>query len=418
MGMKAGTDALIMESPDAVLSVSDVTGRIKTLLETAFPLVWVEGEISNFVHHSSGHMYFTLKDASSSLPAVMFRGRNSRLSFRPEDGMKVRAHGRIGIYEPRGAYQLVVDRMREAGVGDLAAAFERLKKRLRDEGLFDEDRKKPIPAFPRTVAVVTSPTGAAVRDVIRVIRKRAPWIRIVVAPSRVQGDGAAEEIAEAVRLVDAWGDADVMIVGRGGGSLEDLWAFNEEIVARAIADAETPIVSAVGHEVDVSIADFAADLRAATPSNAGELVAPDRRELQRGVAGAEERMVSAVRRRHTDRSDRLAAALAAYGFRRPRERVERLAQRVDELVWRSAAVSRGAVDRAEARLGRLRATLAANDPTKLLSRGYALVTAAETGRPVRSVRDVEAGAGVRVRVADGALDATVDAVDPADREET
>ncbi|MBD3367701.1 MAG: exodeoxyribonuclease VII large subunit [Candidatus Eisenbacteria bacterium] len=415
--MMEGTEGLLKESADNVLTVSDVTGRIKALLETGFPLVWVEGEISNFVHHSSGHMYFTLKDASSSLPAVMFRGRNARLSFRPENGAKVRAHGRISIYEPQGKYQIIVDRMREAGVGDLAAAFERLKRRLADEGLFDPAHKRPIPAFPGTVAVVTSPTGAAVRDVVRVVRSRAPWIRLVVAPTRVQGAGAAEEIAEAIRLVDEWGEADVMIVGRGGGSLEDLWAFNEEVVARAVHGAKTPVVSAVGHEVDFSITDFAADVRAATPSNAGELVAPDRTELLRNVASAETRLVRAVSRWYEDRYGRLRAALAAYAFKRPLERVEAAEQRVDELVWRAGATARAALDRVDAELARLRAALEAGDPAGLLERGYALVARDEDGRPVRSIGEVSPGAGIRVTIVDGSLGCTVDSVDPQTRED-
>ena len=416
MGVMAPNDELIMEDADRVLSVSDVTGRVKALLETGFPLVWVEGEISNFVHHSSGHMYFTLKDASSSLPAVMFRSSNARLGFRPENGAKVRAHGRITIYEPQGKYQIVVDRMRKSGIGDLAAAFERLKGRLAAEGLFEVERKRPVPAFPETVAVVTSPTGAAVRDIIRVVGERAPWIRLVVVPTRVQGDGSADEIAEAIRLTDEWGEADVMIVGRGGGSLEDLWAFNEEVVARSIADSTTPVVSAVGHEVDFSISDFVADLRAATPSNAGELVAPDGRELLRGVAEAERRLGRAVRRWHASRVERLQAARDAYAFRRPLELVDRLAQRADELVWRGSAGTRAAVDRAAAELGRLEATLRACDPSGLLRRGYALVTAAD-GRPVRSTGDVGEGDAVRVRVSDGALDCTVDSIEPLVRED-
>jgi len=415
--MKLATDSRRDEDTTDVLSVSDVTSRIKALLESEFPLVWVEGEISNFVHHSSGHMYFTLKDAASSLPAVMFRGRNARLPFRPANGVKVRAHGRVTIYEPQGKYQIVVDRMREAGVGDLAAAFERLKMRLKDEGLFDVEKKKQLPGFPRTVAVVTSPTGAAVRDIIRVIGERAPWIRIVVAPSRVQGAGAADEIAEAIRLVDDWGDADVMIVGRGGGSLEDLWAFNEEVVARAIAAAETPIVSAVGHEVDFSISDFVADVRAATPSNAGELVAPDARDLLRGVATSQERLSAAVRRWYDERLERLRASLSSYGFRRPQERVDSVAQRVDELTWRAFATTKANVAVNETRLERLRAALKAGDPKGLLRRGYALVTRSDDGRPVRSVGAVGPGSLVRVALSDGTLGCTVDTVDSRTREE-
>ena len=275
-----------MEEPtkERTYTVSEVTAQVKAVLETSLPVFWVEGEISNFVHHGSGHMYFTLKDEKSQLPSVMFRNANQRLVFAPENGMKVAAWGRIKVYEPSGRYQLYVEAMKPAGLGALAAAFERLKRKLQEEGLFDAEHKKSLPRLPQTVAVVTSGTGAAVRDVIRVVGQRMPSTRIVVVPTPVQGPDAAPGIVQAIEDVDRWGEADIVVVGRGGGSLEDLAAFNDESVARAIHAARTPVISAVGHEIDLTISDLVADVRAATPSNAGELVVPDRRELARSVA--------------------------------------------------------------------------------------------------------------------------------------
>ncbi|MBD3348485.1 MAG: exodeoxyribonuclease VII large subunit [Candidatus Eisenbacteria bacterium] len=392
---------------ERVYSVSEVTSLVKEVLESALPLFWVEGEISNFVHHRSGHMYFSLKDEECRLPAVMFKFRNRGLDFEPEDGMKVVAWGQVRVYEPAGKYQLYVEQMRPAGIGDLAAAFEKLKSRLAAEGLFDPSRKRPVPAFPSTVAVVTSPSGAAVRDVIRVVRARAPWIRLVVAPAAVQGKKAAPEIARAIRLIDQWGGADVMIVGRGGGSLEDLWAFNEETVARAIADSKTPVVSAVGHEIDYTIADFVADVRAATPSNAGELVAPDAGELRRGVATSLERIEAALARWVESRRDRLDACMRAYGMRAPARLVERFSERVDGLVGRLGARVRDRLEIARGRVDRVRAELRLSDPANILARGFAVVELLPELATVRSVTDVREGDGVRVRVADGSFECVV-----------
>ena len=390
---------------ERVYSVSEVTAQIKAVLEASLPLFWVEGEISNFVHHASGHMYFSLKDDKSKLSSVMFKFRNQRLRFAPEDGQKVLAWGQIRVYEPSGRYQLYVEEMRPSGVGDLAAAFDKLKRRLESEGLFDAGRKKSLPEFPRTVAVVTSPTGAAVRDVARVVRARSPGTRVVVVPALVQGPGA-------IRLVDEWGEADVMIVGRGGGSLEDLWAFNEEEVARAIYVAETPVIAAVGHEVDFTIADFVADVRAATPSNAGELVVPDGKDLRRAVKATMERLVNAVTVALRSRFDRLDTAQAAYGLRVPMQLVERFSERVDELAWRLASLVRGRVDVANSRLAHVSAELRLADPSGILARGFAAVGLLPGLALVRSVGDVEVGREVRVTVADGAFDCRVESVAP------
>ena len=397
---------------ERVYSVSEVTAQIKAVLEASLPLFWVEGEISNFVHHASGHMYFTLKDDKSKLSSVMFKFRNKRLRFVPEDGQKVLAWGQIRVYEPSGRYQLYVEEMRPSGVGDLAAAFEKLKRKLESEGLFDAGSKKSLPEFPRTVAVVTSPTGAAVRDVARVIRARSPGTRVVVVPALVQGPGAAPDIARAIRLVDEWGEADVVIVGRGGGSLEDLWAFNEEEVARAIYAAATPVVSAVGHEVDFTIADFVADVRASTPSNAGELVVPDGKDLRRAVTTTAERLVNAVAAALRSRSDRLDTARAAYGLRVPMQLVDRFSERVDELVWRLASLVRGRVDVVSSRLAHVSAELRLADPSGILARGFAAVGLLPELALVRSVGDVRVGREVRVTVADGTFDCRVESVAP------
>jgi exodeoxyribonuclease VII large subunit len=391
-------------------TVSEVTAAIRHILEESLPVVWVEGEISNFNRHSSGHMYFTLKDEKSQLPAVMFRQANAKLAFAPQSGMKVLAYGRIGVYEPSGKYQLYVDRMRPAGIGELAAAFEELKRRLSAEGLFDKAHKVPVPKYPGTVAVVTSPTGAAVRDVIRVARARSASVRLVVVPTPVQGAEAAPGIVSALRIVDEWGGADVCIVGRGGGSLEDLWAFNDERVARAIFAMRTPVVSAVGHEVDYTIADFVADVRASTPSNAAEIAVPDRRAIRRGVLVSAGRLDRALHARVGRLSQRVSSLRGAYGLRIPLDLIERLSQRVDELGARAAGGARNALASARARLDRYAAELTAVDPSSVLARGFATVALLPALSSVTSARHVDAGARVRVRVSDGSFDCTVDSV--------
>ncbi len=275
-----------MSEADSVLSVSQLTRQIRSVLEGGIGQVWVEGEISNHRAQTSGHHYFTLKDAGAQISCVMFRGVAQRVSARLGDGVAVQVYGELSVYEPRGQYQLVVKTVQPVGQGALQAKFEALKRKLYAEGLFDEEHKQPIPKFPSTIALVTSPTGAAIRDMVTILTRRAPWVRLIIFPVRVQGSGAETEIARAIEALNNTARfglpaPDTIIVGRGGGSLEDLWNFNEEIVARAIYASRIPIVSAVGHEIDFTIADFAADLRAPTPSAAAELVAPDGAELQR-----------------------------------------------------------------------------------------------------------------------------------------
>jgi exodeoxyribonuclease VII large subunit len=395
---------------ERVYTVSELTALVKEVLETSLPVFWVEGELSNYVHHTSGHMYFTLKDDRSQIPCIMFKFANAKLRFTPEHGMKVLAWGRIKVYEPAGKYQLTVEQMRPAGVGDLAARFEELKGRLAAEGLFDPAHKKPIPKFPGTLAVITSPTGAAVRDVIRVVGGRFPAARIVVVPTPVQGPEAAPGIIDSLALVDEWGEADVAILTRGGGSLEDLWTFNDEAVARAIYRARTPVISAVGHEVDFTIADFVADLRAATPSNAGELAVPDRADLARSIGSLSARLGRAALMRIDRLSMRIAACKGSYGLNRPQELVERWWQTLDGQSRRLSGEMRNSLARARTGLDHALAELKLVDPSHILARGFAAVRVLPGLTPLRSVSDVRAGSEIRLSVVDGAIDAAVGSV--------
>ena len=270
-----------MELPERkIYTVSEFTEKIREILEKEYPSVWIQGEISNFRSAPSGHLYFTLKDDAAQIRCVMFRLQGRFLKFRPEDGLNLIAWGRLSVYSLRGEYQLILDTMEPVGFGSLMLAFEQLKTKLAAEGLFDEDRKKPLPPFPKTIGLVTSPRGAVVRDMIRIIRHRGPWINIVVSPSSVQGDKAPDEITTAIRRLCETDDVDVIILGRGGGPIEDLWAFNDERVVRAVAGCRLPIISAVGHETDVTLTDFAADLRAPTPSAAAQMLVSDKRDLE------------------------------------------------------------------------------------------------------------------------------------------
>jgi exodeoxyribonuclease VII large subunit len=277
-----------------IYSVYEITSEIKKTLD-AFGIIWIRGEISNFKRHSSGHMYFALKDDRAQLKAAFFRNSNIYLKFRPEDGLEVLVRGRISVYEPRGDYQVIVEFMEPVGLGSLQLAFEQLKEKLRKEGLFDEARKKPLPLLPQKIGIVTSPTGAAIRDMLRVLARRNASLHVLIYPAKVQGEGAAREVTEGVRYLNGRRDIDVIIVGRGGGSIEDLWAFNEEIVARAIFESRIPVISAVGHEVDFTISDFVADLRAPTPSAAAEMVSGAREDLMATVQSFQGRLLQAVR---------------------------------------------------------------------------------------------------------------------------
>ena len=331
-----------------IYTVSQLTAEIKTILERNFEHLWVEGEISNLRLPGSGHLYFTLKDESAQLRAVMFRLQNRLLKFQPEDGLQVIGYGRLTVYEPRGEYQIVLDHMEPKGLGALQLAFEQLKERLSKEGLFDPEHKKPLPHLPQRIGIVTSPTGAAIRDILQIIDRRFANVHILLYPVRVQGAGAAQEIAQAIDELNRWPGIDVMIVGRGGGSLEDLWAFNEEAVARAIFRSQIPVISAVGHEVDFTIADFVADLRAPTPSAAAELVVRNKVELVQSLESLGRRLHHAGRTAVENRQERLSSL--THRLVDPRRRLSDVRLRLDDLCVRLANSLRQSLSRRKDRL--------------------------------------------------------------------
>ena len=392
-----------------IFGVAEVNQLVKTLLEGE-PLlrsIYVRGELSNYKMYPSGHHYFTLKDPEGALRCVMFRGQASRLRFRPENGMRVIAAGRISVFPRDGAYQLYCDSLTAEGAGDLAVAFEQLKARLYAEGLFDPAHKKPLPPYPERIAIVTSSAGAAVHDMIRILNRRYPLAKVILLPVRVQGAEAPPEIAGAIRYADRWKIGDVIITGRGGGSMEDLWAFNDERVARAIYDCETPVISAVGHEPDVTIADFVADARASTPSNAAEIAVPDQTELRRRLRGAGERMeqsqeacLAALRSRlEALRSSRVMTDQLAY-VQDKRMELLHVQRRLGDL-------SGALVSRRRERFSALAASLDAMSPLKVLGRGYAMARS-ESGTVLKSYRDISAGERVLVTLGEGGFSCTVD----------
>lgn len=392
-----------------VFTVSQLTRVIKEVLET-LPALWVQGEISNFKRHSSGHMYFVLKDELAQIPCVMWAGRNHTLVFAPQDGMQVLAQGRITVYEKRGAYQLEVWHMQPAGIGALQQAFEQLKHRLAAEGLFDAAHKKPLPKFPSTIGLVTSPTGAAIRDLVSVLKRRWPAIEIILMPVRVQGDGAAEEIADGIRAMNEYGQVDLLIVGRGGGSLEDLWAFNEEVVARAIYASKIPIISAVGHEIDFSISDFVADLRAPTPSAAAELAVPSRDEVQRRLVGATQRLHIYLRGVAQSYRERLRRVQSSYGFRQPLDLVRQRSQLLDELSRRIQAAMKNRLALWQRDLQSLHHRLQALSHENILRRGFSLVFRERDGRLIREAGDLQKAERVTMQFAVGGAKARVEEV--------
>lgn len=401
--MGVGAELLSFGYPRA-LTVYELTKRVKAAIEADEGLVgvWVRGEISNFTHHTSGHMYFSLKDDRSRLKCVMFRGQNLRLRFKPKDGQEVFAHGSVNVYDKGGEYQLYVDHMEPAGLGALYAALEELKRALAAEGLFDPAHKRPLPEFPKVVGVVTSPTGAAIRDIIKVARRRNPAVRIVVVPAQVQGDDAPESIVNAIGLANRFGAFDVLIVARGGGSMEDLWCFNDERVARAIYGSAIPVVSAVGHEVDYTIADFVADVRAATPSHAAELVVPDISEYIRRLSDYRNRAGYAALGALRQARRRLEAITASREIRRPMDRIEQARQRVDDAAAAAQRLMLHRLEIARQRIAALAGKADALSPLSVLSRGYAVVRDSR-GRVVRYARAVAVGEDVEVILSSGRL---------------
>ncbi len=392
-----------------VISVTELVTVLKEIVETALPPCCVEGEISNCKRSAAGHYYLTLKDDNSEIGAVIWRTAAARLKFQPKDGLQVLATGALQVYVARGSCQFVINRLVPQGLGELELAFRQLKERLQQQGLFDAARKRPLPKIPRRVALVTSPTGAAVRDMIQVMTRRWPVVQIVVVPVRVQGEGAAAEIASALQRVHFIPDVDVVITGRGGGSLEDLWAFNEEIVARAISECRVPVVSAVGHETDISIADLVADRRALTPSEAAELVVPSRDAVRQSLRDAAMRMQRHLAGQVERYRLKLQAIESRSVFRRPLTLIDERRQRCDEIADRLQRAIRLQHERLQQKLASVSAALDALSPLKVLARGYTLTTAHD-GRLVRSVREIAAGDEISTRVADGTLVSTVQRV--------
>lgn len=459
-------NALFDETERRPLTVSELTENVRRTLESRFSAVWVEGEISNFKSHSSGHWYFTLKDEGAQLRAKCFRSTNVRIRFKPTDGLHVRARGRLSVYQPRGEYELVVDALDPVGAGALRIAFEQLRERLRSEGLFAEELKRPLPLLPQRIGVVTSPTGAAIRDILNVISRRTRTVHVLFAPARVQGEGAGSDIARAIRLLNDYHHRaleqgrkddviDVLIVGRGGGSTEDLWAFNQEEVARAIRGSAIPVISAVGHETDFTIADFVADKRAATPSAAAELVAAQEDQICDTLSRLGKQLSRAMRYRIVTARSRVQEQALSQAFdvvhgrlrsarvgvneanselrlmmdqklTRLRSRADSVAQKLapERLEFRfanartrfttAAAASEQAVAsqlrEARKRLGLAAASLEALSPLGVLQRGYAIAQTAE-GKLLRDVNATAIGDSIKVRLARGKLEARVEKIE-------
>ncbi len=393
---------------EKIFSVTEITGEIKATLETEYQSIWVEGEVSNYLHHSSGHRYFTLKDAGAQIKAVIWRFAAQGLRFEPKDGLKVRVFGDITLYEKGGYYQIRVNRILSVGKGSLEEQFQRLKEKLGLEGLFAEDHKRPIPPYPQAIGIVSSPTGAAIRDIINICRRRAPGVRLVLRPTRVQGEGAAEDVARAIEDLNRWGDVDVLIVGRGGGSLEDLWAFNEEVVARAIYQSEIPIISAIGHEIDFSIADFVADLRAATPSAAAELATYDAQGLAVFIGDSRSRLVRALTHNVELRRQLLDRLMSAKVLLSPASLLERPSQRLDDGITRMKNFAELLLLKNRGALTLLEHKLEALSPDSVLRRGYAVVQRRIDLAVVRQASKLARGDQVTIKFADGSKPATIE----------
>ncbi|MFN2512585.1 MAG: exodeoxyribonuclease VII large subunit [Pyrinomonadaceae bacterium] len=458
--------ALFDETKRGPMTVSELTGAVRKALEARFSSVWVEGEISNFKQHSSGHWYFTLKDEGAQLRAKCFRSANSRIRFRPADGLHVRARGRLSVYEARGDYELIVEALDPVGAGALRIAFEQLRDRLQAEGLFAKELKRPLPVFPRRVGIVTSPTGAAIRDILNVISRRTRTVHVLFSPARVQGDGAGSDIARAIRMINDYHKRaeragrnedliDVLIVGRGGGSTEDLWAFNQEEVARAIRASTIPVISAVGHETDFTIADFAADLRAATPSAAAELVAAKEDQICSTLAELERSLSRLMRFKIVNARTRVQERALSQVFDEVRSRMRNARMETDSATHRmhlqmnrTVRDARGRADavsfqlspaRLQTRLAnartrfntaynscsglmgahlegaRTRLGLAANSldalsPLAVLQRGYAIAQD-QSGNLLRDAQSASVGDSIRVRLAKGRLEARVEGIE-------
>jgi len=384
-----------------IYSVAEITKYIRVILEDSFPGVWVEGEISNFVLHSSGHMYFSLRDKTAVLKCAMFKRANEKLKFKPKDGMKVICFGSISVYEARGDYQLIVEEIEPKGIGALQLQFQQLKEKLLKEGLFDERHKIQIPFLPTRIGIVTSPTGAAIRDILNISRRRFSNVEIIINPVRVQGEGAKDEIAAAVRQFNKLKNIDVMIVTRGGGSMEDLWPFNEEVVARAIYDSEIPVISAVGHEIDYTISDFVADFRAPTPSAAAELVIPNKEDLIGLIRTSVTRLKNALINELEMFQEKLAKLKGSYILRQPLNMVIQYQQKIDGLVEDLMLHTDHLVIRREESFKLLASKLETLSPLAILNRGYSITAKLPEGRIIKTIADVKQGDRVETKLGKG-----------------
>ena len=402
-----------MSSRD-IYTVSRLNQDVRALLEGEFPTIWVEGEVSNLSRPSSGHLYFSLKDARAQIRCALFQNRAFLFRDCPRNGQQVLVRGRVSLYEARGDFQMIVEYVEEAGAGALRQAYDELRLKLEREGLFAPERKQPLPRFPRRIGVITSPSGAAIRDVLITLRRRCPGLPILIYPVPVQGDGAAERIANAIRLASERRDCDVLLLVRGGGSLEDLWAFNQEVVARAMIACAIPLVTGIGHETDVTIADFAADLRAATPTAAAELASPDRLEGLRRVRLLAERLDSALQRRFAHQRQRLTELTRRLDRLQPRRRLQDHAQRLDELDQRLRAAVRQRLETAAQRLRSLRGHLHALSPLATLERGYAIVRRPPGNEILRRADAARVGDAVEALLSQGRLHCQVTAIDATD----
>jgi len=384
------------------LSVSDLTQQVRHCIEMTFETVWVVGQISNLTYHRSGHVYLTLKDEGAQLQAVIWKTTVSKMKFKLKEGMEVVSRGRLTVFPPQGKYQLVVSEVQPKGIGTLELAFQQLREKLTVEGLFQAARKKPLPPIIRRVAVITSPTGAAVQDFLQILCRRTKLIDVLMVPVKVQGDGAAEEIAEAVREVNQLGGIDCIVVTRGGGSMEDLWAFNEEVLVRAVAASAIPVVSGVGHEIDVTLCDFAADIRAATPSEAAERISREDSDRLRELQQMRRRLNDLLEQRWRMASEKLKSLVQHPVFRRSEQMLEPRRVRLDLCEERLDRTVDRRLQTLSDRLSKAAASLEALSPLSILSRGYTLTETAEGGR-IRGVREVKAGDTLHTRFADGVV---------------
>lgn len=395
------------EANKKIYTVGELTREIRFSLENSFSSVWVEGEVSNFKRHTSGHCYLSIKDADSVLVCVIFRKVASSLRFEIENGMHIVCFGRVSVYDKRGQYQLYIDEAEPKGIGALQVAFEQLKSKLQQEGLFDQAHKQKLPVLPTKIGVVTSPTGAAIRDIINVIDRRFPNMHITLYPVKVQGKGASSQIKDAIEQFNNLKLADVLIVGRGGGSLEDLWAFNEEEVARAIYNSKIPVISAVGHEIDYTIADFVSDLRAPTPSAAAEIVAGKKEDFINHINNLKERLVNVLLTKLDLLKQKLKALKGRYAFKQPRFLIQQNFQIVDDLGKSLSQALGHFLDKETLKVKGLREQLNALNPTAILERGYSITTSAADGRIVKNESEVRAGDVIKTRLAKGEIESKV-----------